>query len=141
MAPLRPELEINTKSQSGSYEIGQKFQATCISRDGRPPSNISFYLDDEPITEGVGIDEIIESIASQNTMLYTTRKTITKYIQASDDRRNLICRVQHIADRGQPQEVKLQFQVRCKRNDKFVSRMVLKYFCLHFSSTPASSNY
>lgn len=116
MAPLRPELEINTKSQSGSYEIGEQFRATCISRDGRPPSNITFYLDDEPITEGLGMDEIIESIASQNTMLYTSRKTITKYIQASDDRKTLICRSHHIADRGQPQEVRMQFQVRCKEN-------------------------
>lgn len=116
MAPLRPELEINTKSQSGSYEIGEEFRATCISRDGRPPSNISFYLDDEPITEGLGMDEIIESIASKNTMLYTTRKTIRKFIQASDDRRTLTCRTQHIADRGQPQDVRMQFQVRCKEN-------------------------
>ncbi|KAJ6633129.1 Fasciclin-3, partial [Pseudolycoriella hygida] len=112
LAPLRPELEINTKSQSGSYEIGEQFRATCISRDGRPPSNITFYLDDEPITEGLGLDEIVESIAKPNTMLYTTRKTISKFIQATDDRRTLICRTHHIADRGQPQEARMQFQVR-----------------------------
>ncbi|KAG4079442.1 hypothetical protein HA402_005139 [Bradysia odoriphaga] len=35
-----------------------------------------------------------------------------RYIQASDDRRTLICRSHHIADRGQPQEARMQFQVR-----------------------------
>ncbi|XP_037041947.1 fasciclin-3 isoform X3 [Bradysia coprophila] len=112
LAPLRPELELYTKSETGAYQIGQQFHAACISRDGRPPSNITFYLDDEPITEGVEADEIIESIASKNTMLYTTRKQIRRYIQASDDRRTLICRSHHIADRGQPQEARMQFQVR-----------------------------
>lgn len=115
MPPLRPELEINTKSQTGIYEIGEQFRATCISRDGRPASNITFYLDDEPITEGLGYDEVIESMANKDTMLFTSRKTITKTIQASDDRRTLICRTHHMADRGQPQEVRTQFQVRCKR--------------------------
>lgn len=115
MPPLRPELEINTKPQSGgAYEIGEQFRATCISRDGRPPANISFYIDDELITEGVGYEEVIESIATKNTMLYTSRKTITKFIQATDDRRTLSCRATHIADRGQAQEARHQFQVRCK---------------------------
>lgn len=114
MAPLQPELEVITKTKTNTYEIGQEFRATCISRDGRPPSNITFFLDDEPITEGVSFDEIIETIASKNQMLYTTRKQITKQIQASDDRRTLICRTSHIADRSQPKEARMQFQVRCK---------------------------
>lgn len=112
LAPLRPELEINTKSETGTYQIGQRFSAACISRDGRPPSKLSFFLDNEPITDGVGPEEIIESLASKDTNLYTTRKQITRIIQASDDRRTLTCRAEHIADRGQPQEARMQFQVR-----------------------------
>lgn len=113
MAPNPPELEIKTKSKTGTYEIAEQFSATCISRDGRPPSNITFFLDDEPLNEGVGIPEIIESLTSSNTMVYSTRRTITKFIQASDDRRRLICRTQHIADRGQPQQAHTQLIVRC----------------------------
>lgn len=116
VAPIHPELEIKSKSQSGPLEIGEQIRATCISRDGRPSSNISFYLDDDPLTEGLGMDEIVESITSQNTKVFTTRKTLTRYIQASDDRKTLICRTDHITDRGQAQYAKRQLQVRCKEN-------------------------
>lgn len=112
VAPLAPEIDILTKSRTNSYEIDQKFVAKCISRDGRPPSVISWFLDDEPINDNLGLVEIVDTLTSGNTTLYTSSQTITKYIKSTDDRRNLICRTSHIA--GNPQEARLQLQVRCK---------------------------
>lgn len=86
--------------------------AKCISRDGRPPATISWFLDDEPITDGLSLLETVDSMTSDNLTLFMVSQTLTKFIRASDDRKTLICRTSHIA--GQPQDARQQIQVRCK---------------------------
>lgn len=114
VAPLRPELEIHTRPRGGSFEIDEQFHARCISRDGRPPAQIQWFLDDEPILEGLSAAEIVESTAANNATLYSVTQTITRVLRASDDRKHLICRTAHPADHGMPQETQYQLQVRCK---------------------------
>lgn len=109
---MQPELEVLSGSHRGQLEIDEKFTAKCISRDGRPAATLSWFLDDEPITEGLGAPEIYESLASNNQTLYTSAQTITRYIRTTDDRKSLICRATHIT-KDRPQETRLQLQVRC----------------------------
>lgn len=113
VVPIQPELEVESGSQRGQLEIDEKFTAKCISRDGRPAATLSWFLDDEPLTEGLGPAEIYESLASNNQTLYTSSQTISRYIRATDDRKSLICRATHIS-KDRPQETRLQMQVRCK---------------------------
>lgn len=114
MAPRRPELQINTEPRRDAYEIDQPFQATCISRDGRPPARIQWFLDDEELTEGLSLPRVIESLTDRNTTLYTVVQTLTRHLKATDDRKVLYCRTSHPAEPGATQENKFQFQVRCK---------------------------
>lgn len=114
MAPRRPELQINTEPRRDAYEIDQPFQATCISRDGRPPARIQWFLDEEELTEGLSLPRVIESLTDRNTTLYTVVQTLTRHLKATDDRKVLYCRTSHPAEPGATQENKFQFQVRCK---------------------------
>jgi len=42
--PLRPELELLTRPRNGAFEVDQQLKANCISRDGRPAANITWFL-------------------------------------------------------------------------------------------------
>lgn len=110
--PQRPEIKINTDMRRGSFEIDQDFQATCISRDGRPPAHLQWFLDNEEITEGVSTPRVVDTITGHNQTLYSVAVGLNRHLKASDDRKFLICRSSHPAD--QPQEFRYQLQVRCK---------------------------
>lgn len=112
MPPQRPEIKINTEQRRNSFEIDQDFQATCVSRDGRPPALLYWFLDDEQITEGLSAPRVIDTLTGHNTTLYSVAQTLNRRLKATDDRKYLICRSIHPAD--QPQEDKFQLQVRCK---------------------------
>lgn len=112
--PLRPELEFSPRARNGAYEIDQQLQARCISRDGRPPATLSWWLDDEQLHEGLALPEVLETHAPNNTTLYTISQVATVRIQANLDRKHLICRAAHQTDHGNPQEAHLQLQVKCR---------------------------
>lgn len=96
----------------GSFEIDQEFQATCISREGRPPAHLQWFLDNEEITEGVSPPRVVDTLTGDNKTLYSVAVILSRRLKASDDRKFLICRSIHPAD--QPQEYRYQLQVRCK---------------------------
>lgn len=131
--PLLPEIEVISPKNS-FFKIDEKFEAICISRDGRPPSTLEWFIDNEPITEGLDVVETTESLDNRNSTLYTTSQRITRYIKATDDRKQLTCRASNIADRGEHPEAKLQFKVRCKywRSNMDASRKtVISFLCLN----------
>ncbi|XP_055298603.1 fasciclin-3 isoform X2 [Sitodiplosis mosellana] len=111
LPPKRPEIKINTELHRSSFEIDQDFQATCISRDGRPPATLQWFLDNEPIVESISAPRIVQdSLIGRNTTLYTVSIQLNRRLRASDDRKFLICRSTHPAD--QPQEDRFQLSVR-----------------------------
>lgn len=118
MPPRRPEIKINSDRPRNTFEIDQEFQAMCISREGRPAAKLEWYLDDEPITEGLAQPRILQQLAGKNTTLYTVNQTLNRRLKASDDRRFLICRSIHVAQ--QPQEDRFQLSVRCKLFHHFI---------------------
>lgn len=113
-APGRPEIQVSTTPRRDAYEIDQPFQATCFSRDGRPPAKLQWFLDDEELTEGLSVPRVIDSIAEKNTTLYSVVQTLTRHLKATDDRKTLFCRTSHPAEPGVVQEARFQLQVRCK---------------------------
>uniref|UniRef100_A0A1L8E3S7 Putative cell adhesion molecule 4 n=2 Tax=Nyssomyia neivai TaxID=330878 RepID=A0A1L8E3S7_9DIPT len=97
LEPQRPQLEILTPGRNGAFEVDSEFQAKCVSHDGRPPANLTWFLDDENIFDGVTIPEVVESHDRNNATLYTVVQGIQRFIRVSDDRRNLICRANHFS--------------------------------------------
>lgn len=114
VAPRRPEIQLPTQPRSGAFEISQPFSATCISRDGRPPAKLEWFLDDEPLTEGLSPPRVLDAITDQNVTVYTVVQSLNRYLKANDDRRTIYCRTAHPAEKGIVQEAKYQLQVRCK---------------------------
>ncbi|XP_055716717.1 fasciclin-3 isoform X6 [Phlebotomus papatasi] len=97
LEPQRPQLEILSQGRNGAFEVDTEFQAKCISHDGRPPANITWYLDDEPLFDGLTMPEVVETHDRNNATLYTVVQGIQRFIRVDDDRRNLICRANHFS--------------------------------------------
>ncbi|GAB0094908.1 fasciclin-3 [Sergentomyia squamirostris] len=97
LEPQRPQLEILTQGRNGAFEVDTEFQAKCISHDGRPPANITWYLDDEPLFDGLTMPEVVSTQDRNNATLYTVVQGIQRFIRVGDDRRNLICRANHFS--------------------------------------------
>lgn len=112
MPPKQPEIFLNTELQGSAIGIDKEFQATCVSRGGRPPAKLEWYLNDELITDGVSLPRVAESNAAINTTLYDVSIQVNRRLKAIDDRKFLICRSTHPAD--QKQEDRYQLNVRCK---------------------------
>lgn len=126
--PRKPEIKINTEQQRNSFEIDQNFRATCIARDGRPPARLQWFIDNEPITEGVSAPRIVDQITGTNTTIHTVAQSLDRRLKASDDRRFLICRSYHPAQ--QPQEDRFQLSVRCKYSSRAISFLARFWFQL-----------
>lgn len=117
-APQQPKIKISTKPQHGSaYAIDQEIEALCESRDGRPPAKLSWFLNDEPIFEGVQKEKVLDAIIAQNSTVYMVQQALRHRIRASDDNKYLICRAEHPA--GHPQDTQVPLQVRCKFSSYF----------------------
>lgn len=98
--------------RENTFEIEEQIIAICISRDGRPAATLTWFLDEEPIYEGLSQPDIAESTLPGNQSLFSIRQNLTRYIRADDDRKVLVCRASHVA--GSPQDARHQLQVRCK---------------------------
>lgn len=113
LRPHQPVIELLSKpGQDDSFVAESKFVARCIVRDGRPAANITWFIDDLPIYQGLNPPEVIESQSDRNVTLATTAQLLQKYLTPEDDGKMLICRAHHQTDRDQPQEGKFLLKVR-----------------------------
>ncbi|KAK9720863.1 CD80-like C2-set immunoglobulin domain [Popillia japonica] len=92
-APRAPELELS-RDMYGQYKVNDMLRASCIVRDGRPVANISWYLDDEPLYEGISMPTILDFPQED---LYTKVQNLTRQLQFSDNGRHLKCVATHPA--------------------------------------------
>uniref|UniRef100_U5EPA2 Putative cell adhesion molecule 4 n=1 Tax=Corethrella appendiculata TaxID=1370023 RepID=U5EPA2_9DIPT len=97
VAPQPPEIEIFTSavSRNNALEVDKEFSANCISRDGRPAANLSWFLDDEHVYEGVLETQISANTDQRNRTLFTAESQIRRYIRADDNGKTLTCRAEH----------------------------------------------
>lgn len=114
VAPQRPpKIFTNQQDKNRQFNIiDELFQATCTSPNGRPAAKLAWFLNDDPITEGVSAPRIDQSLSDHNTTLYTVSIALNRNIKASDDNKFLICRAIHEADAVR--EDRIQFRVQCK---------------------------
>jgi len=91
--PNPPEFSITTGSVSGSnnYLEGDVVSASCTVRDGRPAANISWYIGNDLITDGLSTPEVIVTSESY----YTVKRNVTRKVIASDHGKDLKCVIEH----------------------------------------------
>ncbi|XP_052749139.1 fasciclin-3-like isoform X3 [Galleria mellonella] len=103
----RPPGAIRLEStQQPAFNEGDKFMAQCIVPDGRPAAKITWFLDENPVFEG--IHQPI--ITGETNDLQTISQNISRILVADDNAKTLICRAEHEA-LDQPREAKRQILV------------------------------
>lgn len=102
-------------NRDGFFNEGTAFQARCSVRDGRPPANISWYIDNMPANKRTSQLEILTNTVN-NVELSTSVQEIQWALSSEDSNRKLVCRSHHQTDRESvpPQEAAYIINVRCK---------------------------
>ncbi|XP_058826591.1 fasciclin-3-like isoform X2 [Topomyia yanbarensis] len=92
VAPSAPEIQTETDTQS--FEVDSKLVAHCFTKGGNPGATLAWFLEDEPIYQGVSQQQEFEE-EGQNGV--TNELALHRFIQASDSGKRLICEAKHIA--------------------------------------------
>lgn len=113
---------LSKPNRDGFFSEGTEFRARCSVRDGRPPANISWYIDNMPANKRTDPLEVIVSNTNDNVELSTSVQEIRWHLSPEDSNRKLVCRSHHQTDREsvQPQEAAYIINVRCKSLRNFL---------------------
>ncbi|XP_026844848.1 fasciclin-3 isoform X2 [Drosophila persimilis] len=115
LRPQQPIIELLSKpNREGYFAEGTQFSARCSVRDGRPPANISWYIDNMPANKRTSQLEIISTPTNDNVELSTSVQEIQWHLSPEDSNRKLVCRSHHQTDRETvpPQEAAYIINVR-----------------------------
>uniref|UniRef100_A0A0A9XAQ1 Fasciclin-3 n=2 Tax=Lygus hesperus TaxID=30085 RepID=A0A0A9XAQ1_LYGHE len=94
-APNSPELTVSggDGGMTDDYKEGDTIYATCRINQGRPAANISWYIGDERITEGLQMP-VVEEYKTQGG-LSSVQQNISRRLQYSDNGKQLKCVGEH----------------------------------------------
>ncbi|BES91326.1 CD80-like C2-set immunoglobulin domain [Nesidiocoris tenuis] len=92
-APKKPVLNVHQGSGSSyTFKEGEMLVANCRVDQGRPPANITWYIGDERITDGLHMPEIQEYNPGGLT---TVQQNFTRRLQYTDNGKMLKCVAEH----------------------------------------------
>ncbi|KQS61933.1 uncharacterized protein Dere_GG21115, isoform C [Drosophila erecta] len=114
LRPQQPIIELLSRpNREGYFNEGTEFRARCSVRDGRPPANISWYIDNMPANKRTTPLEVMSS-TNDNVELSTSVQEIQWHLSPEDSNRKLVCRSHHQTDRESvpPQEAAYIINVR-----------------------------
>uniref|UniRef100_A0A1B6GGZ2 Ig-like domain-containing protein n=1 Tax=Cuerna arida TaxID=1464854 RepID=A0A1B6GGZ2_9HEMI len=113
--PEPPTLRVSVGTGSGTetgprvYKEKDQLIATCTVKNGRPAANISWFLGDEPVTEGLPM--AVETCMQQDNGLCTIQQNLTRILQAADHKKQLKCVSSHHSFKDRPQETTFEISV------------------------------
>ncbi|XP_066902510.1 fasciclin-3 isoform X1 [Halyomorpha halys] len=91
--PSKPELMIaRPENPDGNFNENEIINAFCIVKNGRPAANITWYIGDEKLTDGLSTI-LVEQYEPQD--LHTVSQNLTRRVQASDNGKQLKCIAGH----------------------------------------------
>ncbi|XP_053668202.1 fasciclin-3-like [Anopheles marshallii] len=95
--PEQPAIEV-VSGNLNNLEVNSELAFRCISARGNPAAKLSWFLDQEPIYEGVKLDKPEEYFDERsNKRYFTASSTLTRSIRAEDNGKRLTCQAEHIA--------------------------------------------
>ncbi|KAH8389165.1 hypothetical protein KR200_000377, partial [Drosophila serrata] len=120
LRPQQPIIELLTRpNREGYFNENTEFKARCTVRDGRPPANISWFIDSMPANKRTTPLDIrpssnTNSNSRDNVELSTSEQEIQWHLSPEDSNRKLVCRSHHQTDRESlpPQEAAYIINVR-----------------------------
>lgn len=100
VTPQPTEIEIgrDTVISNGGYRENQTLTARCISEDGVPMSNLTWFLDDEPL-EGslLGEVQLRNRTDNRGKTLVTVEQELRYFLTAQDNGKRIVCKASHFA--------------------------------------------
>ncbi|XP_065089731.1 fasciclin-3-like isoform X3 [Ochlerotatus camptorhynchus] len=106
VAPKPPQIQLVKPSSAVSFEVDTEMEVHCGAEFGSPAAELFWFLDNEPIYEGVSQPEYREEEQG-----YSVFVSLRRIIHASDSGKRLICRAKHIAYPEGMSETSLQITV------------------------------
>lgn len=100
VTPEPTEIEIgrDTVISNGGYRENQTLTARCISQDGVPMSNLTWFLDDEPLDESLlGEVQLRNRTDNKGKTLVTVEQELRYFLTAQDNGKRIVCRASHFA--------------------------------------------
>uniref|UniRef100_A0A8D8CWW7 Fasciclin-3 n=1 Tax=Culex pipiens TaxID=7175 RepID=A0A8D8CWW7_CULPI len=100
VTPEPTEIEIgkDTEISKGGYRENQTLTARCISQDGVPMSNLSWYLDDDLLDSSLlGEIQLKNRTDNRGKTLVTVEQELRYFLTAQDNGKRIICRASHFA--------------------------------------------
>ncbi|KAG8305219.1 coreceptor-mediated virion attachment to host cell [Homalodisca vitripennis] len=116
--PELPTLSVSVGTGSGTetgpraYKEKDLLIATCTVKNGRPSANISWFLGDEPVSEGLQMAG--ETCLEQSKGMCTIQQNLTRVLQAADHKKELKCVSSHQSFKDRPQETTFEISVTCE---------------------------
>ncbi|KAJ1520688.1 hypothetical protein ONE63_003790 [Megalurothrips usitatus] len=90
---MPPAMELTQpRDPQDSYLEGERFLATCVVPDGRPVANITWFMGDVMVTEGLSRPEIFENPKDN---LFSIRQNLTREAHWTDNGKELRCVATH----------------------------------------------
>lgn len=121
VTPEPTEIEIgkDTEISNGGYHENQTLTARCISQDGVPMSNLSWYLDDDLLDSSLlGEIQLKNRTDSKGKTLVTVEQELRYFLTAQDNGKRIICRASHFAIGKGFYRAFLPLNIHCKYNPK-----------------------
>uniref|UniRef100_A0A182K1W7 Ig-like domain-containing protein n=1 Tax=Anopheles christyi TaxID=43041 RepID=A0A182K1W7_9DIPT len=96
--PEEPTIEV-VQGNLANLEVNSELTFRCIAARGNPAANLSWFLDQEQIYEGVKFPLEPEEYYDErsNKRFFTASSTLTRSIRAEDNGKRLTCQAQHLA--------------------------------------------
>lgn len=101
LVPEATVLEIgeNTVLEEDGFTANQTLSVKCISADGIPGANLSWYLNDDPIDDSM-LGEITTStrMNKKGKTLTTVEQELKYFITPEDNGKKIVCKAKHFAN-------------------------------------------
>lgn len=102
-----PDRPILTLFNENSLLIGQELSASCVSRNGDPPSEIVWFINAEPLDPVLEFEEIENELTSVVSIVQFN-------VTAEDDNKAVVCQARHPGYAEGFSEVKIKLNVNYK---------------------------
>ncbi|XP_061513767.1 fasciclin-3 isoform X2 [Anopheles gambiae] len=96
--PQQPVIEV-VQGNLANVEVNSQLMFRCTAERGNPAANLSWFLDQEQIYEGVQFPEVPEEYYDErsNKHMFTATSTLKRAVRAEDNGKRLTCQAQHLA--------------------------------------------
>lgn len=96
--PTEIEIGMDTEISNGGYRANQTLTARCISQDGVPMSNLSWFLDEMPLDRSLlGEIQLKNRTDHKGRTLVTVEQELRYFLTPQDNGKRIVCRAENFA--------------------------------------------